>query len=530
MSKRTLSLLFFVFVFAGLASPFGAEAATPKDTLILAHVSDIATLDPAKAYDSRSYKIITNIYESLVEYEYKIDAQGNAVYSNEIKPKLAISWTQSKDGLTWTFKLRKGVKFHDGTPFTAEAVKFSLERAMVMKQGPEWYLTQCLDPEKSIRVVDEYTVEFKLTQPYAAFLNVLIEPVSRIVSPAAVKQHGGVQPEKTNDWMTNHAAGTGPFLLESWSPAKEIVMVANPTYWGTAPKLKKVFFKIIKEASNIVLLLKNGDIDMVLRGLTYKDYADLAKTPGVKLYKKEDWTEVRFSPLQTQLKPFDNKKVRQAVNYAIDHNILVEKVCYGFAKPLISPIPAGQWGHDGSLWPYKYDPQKAKALLAEAGYPNGFSTELGYPEADAERKEVALVVQGYLKNIGIDAKLEGYSWPTYLDKFWKGALPMVMGKWAPASDPDFLVTAMFHSKNQGKGGNVAFYGNTKVDELLDKAAVEVSREKRVKLYQEFQKIVIDEAPWLFLYQPMRLFALRDNVYGFGMPSEEIYRFDTIYKK
>jgi peptide/nickel transport system substrate-binding protein len=256
----------------------------------------------------------------------------------------------------------------------------------------------------------------------------------------------------------------------------------------------------------------------------------MAKTPGIKLYKKEDWTEVRFSPLQNQIKPFDNKKVRQAINYAIDQKALVDNVCYGFAKPLTSPIPAGQWSHDSSLWTYKYDPAKAKALLVEAGYPNGFSTELGYPEADAERKEVAMVVQGYLKNIGIDAKLEGYSWPTYLDKYWKGALPMLMAKWAPASDPDFLVTAMFHTKNLGKGGNVAFYSNPKVDELLDKAALEVSSEKRVKFYQEFQKLVIDEAPWLFLYQPMRLFALRDNVYGFGMPSEETYNFYTVYKK
>jgi len=530
MSKSTLSLLFAVFVVMALLCPFGVEAATPKDTLIMAHVSDIATVDPAKAYDSRSYKIISSIYEGLVEFGYKIDEEGNVVYSHDFKPKLATSWTQSKDGLTWTFKLRKGVRFQDGTPFNAEAVKFSLERAMVMKQGTEWYLTQCLEPEKSIRVIDEYTIEFKLTKPYAPFLNVLAEPVSLVVSPGTVKEHGGVQPEKVNEWMATHACGTGPFILESWSPAREIVLVTNPSYWRSPPKLKKIIFKIIKEASNIVLLLKSGEIDMVLRGLTYKDYADLAKTTGVKLYMKRDWTEVRFSPLQNQIKPFDNKKVRQAINYAIDQKALVDKVCYGFAVPLTSPIPVGQWGHDSSLWPYRYDPAKAKALLAEAGYPNGFSTELGYPEADAERKEVAMVVQGYLKDVGIDAKLEGYSWPTYLDKYWKGGLPMLMAKWAPLAEPDFLVTAMFHTKNQGKGGNVAFYSNPKVDELLEKAALEVSKEKRVKMYQEFQKIVIDEAPWLFLYQPMRLFALRDNVYGFGMPAEEAYNFYTIYKK
>jgi len=515
---------------AGLILAGPALAATPKDVLIMGHVSDINTLDPGKAYDTRSYKMLYGVYETLVGHKRTTDAAGNVTYSDEFAPRLAESWDRSPDGMIWTFKLKKGVKFHDGTPFNAQAVKFSLDRAMIMKGGPEWYLTQCLEPGKSIEVVDDYTVRFNLTKPVATFLAVLTQTISMIVSPAAVEAHGGVEPGKINEWMANNAVGTGPFKLKKRTPGEQVILEANPDYWGGKPRLNTVIFKVIKEASNLVMLLKTGEIDMIMRGLTYKDYADLEKTSGVKLYKKENWAEVRFSPCSFLIPPMDNKKVRQALNYSVNKKLLIDKVCYGYAAVLDSPVPPGMWSHDASLWSYDYNPEKAKALLKEAGFPNGFEMEMGYPEADAERREVAMVVQSNLQDIGIKVKLSGYSWPTYLDKYWAGKLPLLMAKWSPLPDPDFLLTAQFHSKNHGKGGNVCFYTNTEVDELLDKAKVEVDRSKREAMYVQIQKLVLDDAPWIFLYSPMRLIAMRDNVVGYAMPALEVYHWETVFKK
>jgi peptide/nickel transport system substrate-binding protein len=524
--KRLLPMaMLALLVISGLA--FGA---TPKDVLILGHVSDILTLDPGKAYDSRSYKMLYGIYETLVGYKGQADAAGNTTYSDELVPRLAESWESSPDGFKWTFKLKKGIKFHDGTPFNAQAVKFSLDRAMIMKGGPEWYLTACLEPEKSIEVVDDYTVRFNLTAPVATFLPVLAQTVAMIVSPTAVKAHGGVEPGKVNEWMANNAAGTGPFRLKERVPSEQVILTVNPDYWGVKPQINTIVFKVIKESSNLIMLLKAGEIDMILRGLTYKDYADLEKTAGLKLFKKQEWGELRFAPCSFKNPPMDNAKVRQALNYAVDKKSIIDKVCYGYAAALDGPIPAGMWGYEKSLSPFTYDPAKARQLLKEAGFPNGFSVEMGYPEADSERREVAMVVQSNLKDAGIDVKLTGYSWPTYLDMYWGGTLPLLMAKWSPLPDPDFLLTSQFHTKNQGKGGNVCFYSNPQVDDLLDKARVEVDRQKRKQMYINVQQLLFQDAPWVFLYSPMRLIAMRSNVFGYGMPDTEVYYWETVYKK
>ncbi len=530
-SHPRISIWIFIFaLLIGLAAGGSALAGTPKDVLIVGHVSDIKTLDPAKAYDTRSYKMVYGAYETLVGHKRTIDAQGNVTYTGEFEPLLAESWEKSADSMTWTFKLKKGIKFHDGTPFNAQAVKFSLDRAMIMKGGPEWYLTQCLEPEKSIEVVDDYTVKFNLTKSLATFLPVMAQTVSMIVSPAAVKAHGGVESGKVNDWMANNGVGTGPFKIAKRTPGEQVILEANPDYWGGKPKLKKIVYRVIQESSNLIMLLKTGQIDMIMRGLTYKDYSEMEKTRGIKLYKKENWGEVRFSPCSSKCPPMDNQKVRQAINYAINKKQIIDKICYGYAAVLDSPVPPGMWSYDKSLWPYAYNPEKAKALLKEAGFADGFSTELGYPEADAERREVAMIAQSNLRDVGLNVKLSGYSWPTYLEKYWAGALPLLMAKWSPLPDPDFLLTAQFHSKNQGKGGNVCFYNNPKVDELLDKGKLEPDQAKRKAIYQEVQKMILEDAPWVFLYSPMRLIAMRDNVVGYAMPSTEVYRWETVFKK
>ncbi len=528
----TGSLILCVFVsWIFLASP--VFAIPPKDVLVLGHISDVRSLDPGRSWDSRSAKMTYNLYETLVMQKRTVDSQGNVTWSHdEYGPLLAESWERSLDGKTWTFKLRKGIKFHDGTPFNAQAVKFSLERVLIMSLGPDWFLKQFVELHKSIEVVNDHEVRFHLTKPCPVFLELLGRTTCSIVSPTAVKAHGGVQSDTINKWMANNAVGTGAFKLKERVPGEKIILEANSDYWGKKPHMKSILYRIIKEPSNLYMLLKAGEIDMIMRGLSYKDYAALEKTPGIKLYKKSPWPELRFAPISFFLKPspLNSRKVRQALNYAVNQKSLIKDICYNYAAPLTSPIGPGMFAHNSSLWPYDYNPEKAKQLLKEAGYPNGFATELGYPQTDVERQEVAMVVQSNLRDIGIQVNLKGYSWPTYLEYYYGGGLPLLMARWSPRPTPEMMLTSCFHTDSMGKGGNSAFYSNPIVDEILNKAMVEMDKEKRRALYDKVQKIILEDAPWIFLYSPMRLIAMRDNVMGFDMPTTDTYKFDTVFKK
>lgn len=271
--------------------------------------------------------------------------------------------------------LRKNVKFHDGTPFNAEAVKYSWVRAMTMGTGASWMLSDVLTPD-SIKVIDEHTIEFHLTKPFAPFLEIVRRPVAAIVSPKAVQDNGGYEKGKLNPWMAVNAVGTGPFKLLKREPDKEIIVVANEDYWGGRPYLDRIIFKNIPDASSLRMLLLAGEIDMVYLGLSWVDMLEISKDSRVNLYIQKQFPEIRNVMLSMKNPPFaNNKKLRQAMSYAVDYDAIIKNVMHGYAVRLLGPLADGDFGFDGTLMPYKYDPEKAKQLLAEAGYPGGRGLE-----------------------------------------------------------------------------------------------------------------------------------------------------------
>jgi peptide/nickel transport system substrate-binding protein len=523
--KVLVAILFLVSLIGiGEILVFGGSR---QDTLVVANIGAVRTLDPAVAYDTKTYVPIQNIYEPLITFKSTRE-EGRLVVTEELASNLATDWNISSDGLKYTFNLRQGVKFHSGDVFDADAVKYSLERTISMAQGPAWILSEHI---KDINILDDYTIEIELNAPYAPFMRILAdETCAYIVNPATVEAHGGVKYGETNEWMISHEDGTGPFKLESWDPGTELVLAANKDYWRGAPKLEKVVLRVVKEPSTQMMLLQSGAIDVIALGLTWKDIASLEGMSGIEVYMPESWTEVRFFFLNTTKPPFDDVAVRRAISYAVDYKGIIETVLYGYGKRLTGPLPEGYLCYDPTLQlPYNYNPGLAKRLLAAAGYPEGFEVEVSYPSADYERVQVSEIIRANLEAIGITSTAVGYSWPVILDKWDRGEMQMAATKWAPTPDPDVLLTSMFHTEAWGAGGNYSFFSDKTVDGLLDIARTTTSEEERCRLYRKAQRIIINDAPWLFLYQPKRAFPIREVVKDFAMPALEEYNFFPVYK-
>lgn len=520
--KRTLLALLLAFAVVG-------PVASAANSLVVGTVRDAVNFDPAVAVATTDYNIFDAIYEGLVTFDRTVDEDGNVTATLDFAPALATSWETSEDGLTWTFHLREGVTFHDGTPFNADAVKYSFERAIVMGTGLTWQISGMLDVG-DIEVIDDHTVQFNLKEPFAPFLETLRQPVAYIVSPTAVEANGGVTPGKRNDWMVNNAVGTGPFMLESRENDERTVLTANPNYWGEGPHLDKLTFRIVPDAATLRLLLSRGEVQLVTLGLSWLDMLDIELLPNLGLYVQEAFPEIRMAPFNVEEPPFDDPLVRRAVSHAIDYDAIIDGVMLGQAVRLTSPIPNGTFGHDPTLEVYEYDPDKAKELLAEAGYPNGFEFELSYPSEDQERFEASTVLQANLAAVGVNARLVGYAWPALLEKWDTGDFTLSIGKWAPTGDPHNRIFGLLGCNSFGPAGNYGRYCNPEVDLLGERAAATVDQDERAELYTDLQRIVMDDAPWLFLYQPKRGFPVSDSVTGFHIPPVESIAWEYVRVK
>ena len=478
----------------GLAMPAAAQSA--KDVLTIGKAADPQTIDPAVTMDNNDWTVSYHAYQRLVHYK-----KGSA----EVEPELAESWTTSKDGLTWDFKLKEGNKFDDGTPVTAAAVKYSFDRMFAIKQGP----SEAFPEKTQVSVSGPMAVRFVLATPFSPFLSTLAHDGAGIVNPKVeAKAKDG---DLAKGWLAAHTAGSGPYRLASWEKGQSIVLEPNPHYSGKLA-LSKVRIKIIGEASARRLQLENGDLD-IAEDLPTDQLMAMKTNPGVRVDE--------FPSLSTTIlylnngkAPLNSPELRRAISWAVDYNGIIDGILSGKAKQLRGPIPAGMWGGDPALFTYALDLAKAKAELAKApAKPSKLS--FLYSDRDPRWEPIGLTVQANLAALGIEVKLEKLAHATFRDRLGKGDFEIAVGNWSPDfADPYMFMNFWFDSKKQGMAGNRAFYANPKVDELVRKAAGETTQADRAKLYQQAQAIVAPEAPYVYLYQKNTLIAMRDSVQGF----------------
>ncbi|SFR12110.1 ABC transporter substrate-binding protein [Poseidonocella sedimentorum] len=503
-----------------LGASGGALAQTPPGVLIVGQIAEPKALDPAAVTAVNDFRILMNVYDGLVRYK-----DGTL----EVEPALATDWDISEDGTVYTFSLREGVSFHDGTPFNAEAVKFNFDR-MLSEDHPfhdtgPFPLSFFFSSVVSTEVVDEMTVQFTLNGPYAPFLSNLAYPTGLIVSPAAVAEHGAE--------FGRNPSGTGPFTFAEWRSNEAVVIEANPDYWDGAPELQAVVFRPITDANTRTAEMLAGGIDLMVEvpPVALSEFQGDAYT-----LHEQAGPHVWFLILNAKEGPFADVRVRQAANYAVNKEALVNEVLEGTAEVAAGPTPpAFAWAYNPDLEPYPFDPDKARALLAEAGAEGAeltfYVTEGGSGMLDPIAMGTA--IQADLEAVGFDVTIETYEWNTFLGEVnpgLEGKADMAEMAWM-TNDPDTLPFLALRTEAwPDKGGfNSGYYSNPEVDALLEAARVATDQDERARLYREMQTIVQEDAPWVFVANWKQNAVTSDRVEGFALQPSFFLLLDEVVK-
>lgn len=460
-------------------------------TLVIARLSDANNLDPHFLTQINSAAIIHHkVYEGLV----RMDKESKYV------PALATEWKQLDD-VTWEFKLRQGVTFHDGAPFNAEAVKRTIARVQDPSVGSN--RANLFEAIKEVKAVDDQTVQFILHYPYAPLLSVLAGAEGAILSPKAIDQYG-------KD-LSKHPTGTGPYKFESWTPGQEVVLVKNENYWGGQPKLDKVVFKTVPEDTTRIAMVETGEAQ-VAEQLPVTEVDRVQNSSSMTLGRFESFSSDHIG-INTKKKPFDDVRVRQAIAYAVDKESIIKGVYNDVGKPAHSSITPTMVGYSPNVKGLDYNLEKAKQLLAEAGYANGLKATI-YLNDNKARISVAEVLQQQLKQIGIDLQVKVLEFGAYIDAASKGETDLFISGWGNATgDADYNQYNLFHTKSQGAPGNHSFYSNPEVDKLIDDGRKEKDPAKRTQIYEQAQQIEMNEAALIPYRFSENLAAIEKGVEG-----------------
>lgn len=502
MSRLLVVLMLFVVI---------ACSKVQNQTLVFGRGGDSVGLDPALETDGESFKVADNIYDTLVRFKEE---------STALEPSLAASWTVSDDRLTWTFKLRSNVQFHDGTAFNADAVVFSLGRQFkedhpfhkVEGAYQYWNSMSMSEIVKDVRAVDDLTVEIELFRPNAPFLSNLAMNFCAIVSPTAVHKHG--------DEYARNPIGTGPFKFAQWIKDDRIVLERNLNYWDGAPSIERIVFRSIPENSVRLIALGQGAV-LGMDNLVPDFVSNIESDPKLKLLKQPGMN-VGYLAMNLDKQPFHILKVRRAINHAINKQAMVDNLYQGMAQSAVNPIPPTMWSYHEGIVGYHYDPDLAKQLLAEGGYPEGFKATLWAMPVPRpympQPLKIAQAIQADLQAVGIQAKIVTYEWGTYLDKVQRGQHDMALLGWTGDNgDPDnFLYVLLDKSATAFPASNIAFYRSEELHKVLVEAQMEIDLDVRTGLYRRAQEIVHQDAPWVPLVHATQTAAFNVNVSGFKL--------------
>lgn len=517
--NKTLRMSFTVllagalFTTVGCSSSSNTASPTPdKDTaaavkkggtLNLSLDADPPKLDPSFSTALVDRMVFQSIYDKLVD----LDDKGNIV------PMLAEKWDVSPDQKSYTFTLREGVKFHDGTDFNAEAVKFNLDRYMD-KASTRRNELQAVD---TITVTDPKTIKIDLKQPFAPFLSVLTDRAGMMSSPDAVKKYG-------DDYL-NHPVGTGPFVYKERVKGSTLTVEKNPNYWQKGlPNLDKVVYKIINDSNQALNNLKAGQVDItnVFPTKEIPNFANDAKLSVVN----EPGQGFQGIHVNASKAPFDNKELRNAVDLMIDRDAIVKVVLNNAGKPAHSPYAPTHFAYGDTDKYEAPNVDKAKELLKKAGKPDGFDFTLKIGTSPTNQ-QLGQMIQNMLKPAGINVTLEKVEFGTLLEQSKNGNYEAVQLGWSGRPDPDQNI---YDWDVTGGAQNYSRYSNKEVDTLLQGARVEGDTAKRKDLYEKAMKILNDEDPYVYLYHSNNVFGVSKSVKGFTYVPDGLIRTVNLSKQ
>jgi peptide/nickel transport system substrate-binding protein len=465
-------------------------------------------LDPIRMSSSPAATVSRHVTETLIY----LDVDGS------LRPGLAESWEASADNLVWTLRLRRGVEFHDGTPFDAEAAKFNLERFLdPANRAPFRFL---IDRIVRVEAADRHTLRLHLNAPFAPLPSHLSHAFIGMVSPSAVRALAA-------DAVVEAPVGTGPFIFEKWARGEQIVLKRNPDYWGDTPTIETVTFRFVPEDASRLVMLETGEAHAIMR-VPPKDVPRLQGDPKIQVVK-EDSVRVIYIGFNTQAPPFNDRRVRQALNYAINKQAIVDTILAGAGSVSTAPIVPAVFGYH-TVGPYPYDPARARQLLAEAGFPQGFKATLHHPTG-RYMMDVTIIeaIQGMLREVGVEVELVTMEWAAYL-AFLRvppadAKHQMFMLGWGCVTlDADYGIYPLLHSSQWPPAGwGVSYFKNDLADALMDQARTNPDRAQRKTLYRDALAAIWEDAPWIFLHNEVQINGVRANVQGLiHHPLENIF--------
>lgn len=513
IKKAGLTGLILVTIFLSISLYSRLDTSTSDlldKPLVVGRYTDALTLDPSIATDSESFQVTVNIFETLV----RLDGDGKTIL-----PGLAETWRSSEDGLTWLFKIRKGVTFHDGAPLTAESIAFNFQRWMnednLYHTGQFSYWNHSFGGfpgiVKSVVALSDYTLEITLNEPYAPFLSVLSLPPFGIASPETIKTY--------NDTLWAHPVGTGPFVFDSWSMGKRIHLTRNTAYWNAPAKVSSIDFIVIDDNSDEMNLLETGAVH-IIEGVHWDNKTTVEAMDKV-LLRYKPLSNIAYLGLNHEVEPFGSLEVRRAIDLLIDKERIISEALTPLSKAASTFLPPQSNGYHEGIDSTTVNVSEAKRLLKNVGYPDGFETELWVSATSRDYLtnpvNTAYAVKKQLAKANIDVTVKVFPWAEFLEKIKTGEHPMVLTGWnGDTTDPDNFLFTLFHSENakQEIALNYFFYRDDEMDKLLLQARHTLNDDFRNALYRDIQERIKADVVGIPLAHTMSLTAVYYEVLNY----------------
>jgi peptide/nickel transport system substrate-binding protein len=490
---------FIAAIIGILLLSFTAVSYAAKDEIVVCQGAEVNSLDPARHNSVTDFNYAIQVFDSL----YYPDAKGIP------QPRLALSHKVINE-TTWEIKLRKGVKFHDGSTFTSKDAKFSIDR--MTDPNVKALFASFYSTIKEVNVVDDNTIRIITKAPDPILLNRLT--LSMWMLPADLFQKQGAET------FFQKPVGTGAFKFVSWSRNDRMVFDANPTYWAGAPKVKKLVIRPVPEVAARIAELQTGNAD-IISGVPPFLLAKLKETPDITLHSVLSGRAifVYINTTATAQEALKNKKVRQAMEYAIDRKSIIDNILLGSGTPNAVGLTNYHFGFDPGVKPYPYDPAKAKKLLAEAGYANGFKVEFLTPSGRyLMDKEIAEAVAKMLNAVGIQTELKVLEWGSLVQTYSGKKLKDIgfIGWGNTIYDADGTLTPYYGSLESP----FSYFSNASIADKINKGRITMDKKKRIAIYKQIQAELFDEAPLIYLYQPIDNWATSKDLKGFVPRGDE----------
>lgn len=494
--------------------------------IVIASDSDVSGLDPHNFKSDASYAAVENLYDGLLDLEVEALPDGTFKASPQnLSGEIVESWQLSEDETVVTLHIRPGIGFSDGTPCAASSIKFTLERAVI---GPGYLFPMMemltVTTTEQLRVVDDYALELHLLHPNPLLWDLLPLNSFSVMDQANTEAQATPDDPWASEWYSEHALGTGPYVLGSVMPGQEYVFEPNPLHWRTDwVRNDGVAMRVIPSAVERMAALQRGDVD-VAYGLEAKHLVHCQENPKLRILSFPS-TICTVMSLNHDVDPFDDVRVRQALCYAIPYEELRTKVMGAYCQPLLSPIPAGMPTHDGSLWKYTTDLDRARTLLSEAGHPDGFHSQLIAREMRADELHAARIIRRALQPLGVMLEVVAVSDLEYHSQLKQFPLAM-FETFSWVNDPMYHLVANLKG---GSGKNLANYDNHHVNDLIERGLYEPDEKRREAMSVEAQRIIIEEAPWALLYQPNHTVVTSSEITGYALYPDLIPRYRYLTK-